>query len=118
MAYSAMAVANEIIAAHGADGQIDPLKLQKLLYFANGWWLAFHEEPLIVEAPQVWRYGPVFRSIYHAFSRFGRNPVTEPLPATPFGGAPPRVPPEHREVRQLIDWIWDEYGHRDVAPRF
>jgi uncharacterized phage-associated protein len=110
MAYPAITIANELIARHGADGTIDPMKLQKLLYFANGWWLALTGKPLIAERPQVWRYGPVFRTIYQRFSRYGRNPITKPDAIFPLGGQIERIPDSDREVPHLLDWIWDEYG--------
>jgi len=113
MSYPAIEVANELIARHGANGNIDPMKLQKLLYFANGWWLALVGRPLISEAPQVWRYGPVFKPIYHSFSKYGRNNIMYPEPATPFGGQPRRIPDnaaDAQEVRHLLDWIMGEYG--------
>lgn len=105
-------VANEFIARHGQTGDIDHLKLQKLLYLANGWWIAAKGEPLFDERPEVWRYGPVFSPIYRAFSGAGRAPLTKLRGAGPFGGDAPRVPnnPESQPVLQLVDWIWDEYG--------
>ncbi|RWN17322.1 MAG: DUF4065 domain-containing protein [Mesorhizobium sp.] len=113
MSYPAIQIANELIARHGADGRIEPMKLQKLLYFANGWWLALTGRALISEAPQVWRYGPVFKPIYHTFSKYGRNPITQPEPSTPLGGAPQRIPQDAvdaQEVQHLLDWVMTEYG--------
>lgn len=43
--------------------EITNLKLQKLIYIANGYMLAIHDAPLINEAPQAWKYGPVIHSI-------------------------------------------------------
>lgn len=110
MAYPAITIANELIARHGSRGAIDPMKLQKLLYFANGWWLALTGAPLIIERPQVWRYGPVYRPIYQRFARYGRNPITQPDAIFPLGGAVERLPADDAEVRNLLDWIWAEYG--------
>lgn len=110
MAYPAIIIANELIARHGSQGNIDPMKLQKLLYFANGWWLALTGAPLINERPQVWRYGPVFRPIYQRFSRYGRNPITKPDAIFPLGQSTERLPSDQNEVVNLLDWIWAEYG--------
>jgi len=46
---------------------ITPLKLQKLVYFAHGWYLGFTGEPLLNEGIQAWEYGPVIPSLYHDF---------------------------------------------------
>lgn len=116
MAYRPIEIANEFLAAHGQGGEITHLKLQKLLYFANGWWLAINGEPMVDALPQVWRYGPVFNWIYSVFSKYGNSPITQPEKATPFGGIPPRVPEESREyVTKFIEWIWNLYGNRSAA---
>ncbi|MEE4012124.1 type II toxin-antitoxin system antitoxin SocA domain-containing protein [Roseibium sp. FZY0029] len=111
MAYLPIQVANTLIEKFH-DQRIDPMKLQKLLYFANGWWLALKGEPLLTEKPQVWRYGPVYKSIYHAFRKYGRGAIDAPEPASPFGGEPNRVPTTDVDTIKLLDWIWSEYGSK------
>lgn len=111
MQYAPLAVANELIRRH--PGEVDPMKLQKLLYFANGWWLAAKGRPLLTERPQVWRYGPVFKSVYRDFSRYGRSRIPEPERRSPFDHNPPFVEGEEAdEIRRMLDWIWSGYGHR------
>jgi uncharacterized phage-associated protein len=107
--YPSIEVANKFIQMHGASGEIDPMKLQKLLYFANGWHLAMQGTPLLDELPQVWRYGPVFATIYRAFNRYQRQPILQPEQATPFGGEP-RIAPDG--LTPFLEWVWNEYGHR------
>jgi uncharacterized phage-associated protein len=111
MAYNPIPVANEFIARFGQGGTIDHMKLQKLLYFTNGWYLGLAGKPLLTENPQVWRYGPVFRWVYNAFSRFGRGAVA-PLSGNPFGGGETDKlePAAIEDIGKLIDWIWGEYG--------
>jgi uncharacterized phage-associated protein len=46
---------------------LTPMKLQKMLYFANGWSLAFYNEPLINDECKAWEYGPVYPSVYHKY---------------------------------------------------
>src|ERR1700676_3931940 len=76
--HSALAVANWFLARAAADGKsLDPMKLQKLIYFAHGWSLALTDIPLIEEHPEAWDYGPVIPSVYHEFKLFGRKPITE-----------------------------------------
>ena len=55
MTFLALHAANELLREHP---DVDPMKLQKLLYYANGWWLATHGKPLINETPGIWRYSP------------------------------------------------------------
>ncbi|HID4048525.1 TPA: Panacea domain-containing protein [Pluralibacter gergoviae] len=44
------------------------LKLQKLAYYADAWYLAFFDEKLVDEDFQAWIHGPVSRAIYDRFS--------------------------------------------------
>lgn len=47
---------------------ISPLKLQKLVYYAQAWNLALFGEPLFIEPVQAWASGPVVYSLYTRFS--------------------------------------------------
>jgi uncharacterized phage-associated protein len=114
MPYTPLAVANSFIIQHGADGGgIEHMKLQKLLFFAYGWWLVRHDSPLLGAKPEVWRYGPVFSSVYWHFNRFGDQPIPEPLPANPFSSEIPKVPISDAETVLAIQKIWENYGGFD-----
>jgi uncharacterized phage-associated protein len=56
---------------------ISQMKLQKMVYFAHGIHLAIHQKPLIKDAVQVWKFGPVIPSLYQAFKLYGSNPITD-----------------------------------------
>ncbi len=111
--YRPLAFANEFISMHARRGGTEHLKLQKLTYLAYGWWLAYHDEPILSEAPQVWAHGPVFKSLYHALKHFGRTPITVPQRETPFSEAP-RVDQGDQEVLGLLEWIVNRYGERSA----
>lgn len=53
------------------------LKLQKLLYYSQAWFLALHDRPLFDEEFQAWVHGPVLPSQYFRFSDFRWKPITE-----------------------------------------
>jgi len=106
--YKPIAFANEFIQKSGAAG-IEHMKLQKLVYCSYGWWLAYHDDPILSEQPQVWQHGPVFKSLYHALKHHGRAPINKlqkDIPFQPF----PRVDDGDVEVCELLDWIWERYG--------
>ena len=110
MPFAPLAIANTFLAEHGAEsGGVSHMKLQKLVFYAYGWWLASHDEPLTTEAPQVWKFGPVFNSLYSALAPFGMQPIDSPRRAVPIGAAP-TVPDDENEVRELLEWVWQRYG--------
>jgi uncharacterized phage-associated protein len=104
MTYSALNVANFFINKSVADGKpITPLKLQKLVYIAHGWWLAFKNDKLIEEPVFAWDYGPVIPQIYHEFKIFGSNPIGYLAPGYD-------CVKDDEEVAGFLDSIWRSYG--------
>lgn len=53
------------------------LRVNKLLYFAQGWSLAKLGRPLFKEAIQAWDLGPVVPSVYHAFKPCGSERIRD-----------------------------------------
>lgn len=106
--YTPLTLANAFIQKAGRDNGIEHMKVQKLAYFAYGWWLALKNEPLLSESPQVWKYGPVFNSLYHSLSHFKGDRIKEPQKKSPFEEKIETI--EDEEVIKLIDWIWDRYS--------
>lgn len=108
-----LTVANEFVRQFGGAQGIGHLKLQKLTYYAQGWWLVTKGEEMLFERPQVWRYGPVFQSLYNVMSGKGSEPIREPVGASPFGGsqAPTLEGAAFEDERAMVQWIWEEYGN-------
>lgn len=57
------------------------LKLQKLLYFAQGWYMARYGKPLFDAPMEAWRLGPVVPSVYSEYQCFGKNAIHDDPPA-------------------------------------
>jgi len=55
------------------DDGISNLKLQKLLYYAQGGFLAVFDKPLFNAEIQAWREGPVVPEVYQEYERFGNK---------------------------------------------
>lgn len=53
------------------------LKLQKLCYYAQAWYLALQDERLFSERFEAWVHGPVNRGLYDRFRSYRWNPITE-----------------------------------------
>ena len=57
------------------DELISNLKLQKLLYYAQGCVLAITGNPLFDDEIQAWEYGPVIPTIYQKYREIGKNGI-------------------------------------------
>lgn len=78
MTYSALAIANKLLAcATDYDGGelMSNMKLQKMLYYQQGYHLAAFGTPLFDEDIEAWMYGPVVPSVYDHFKGFGAGGI-------------------------------------------
>ena len=67
--YDAIDVARVIINECVDNGiEITHLKLQKLLYYVQGHYLAKYGEPIFDEEIRAWRLGPVVEEVYFEYS--------------------------------------------------
>lgn len=65
---SAGKVARYIIASvQMGGGSITNAKLQKLLYYVQGWHLATYDEPAFDEPLEAWVHGPVQPQVYNTY---------------------------------------------------
>lgn len=53
----------------------EPLKLQKLLYLAQGFSYAFYDKELFDEDIEAWVHGPVVPLVYYKYRSFKYNPI-------------------------------------------
>lgn len=79
---------------------ISNLKLQKLLYYAQGFYIAINNKPLFKEDLLRWEYGPVVREVYDEYSSNGANPL--PVPEGEVKLA--------EKEKELIRNVWKVYG--------
>ncbi len=64
---------------HKYGDLITNLKLQKLLYYSQGWYLAIYDEVLFPEKFEAWVHGPVIPDIYQRFKKHRWNPIDEDI---------------------------------------
>lgn len=76
--YSAAAVANYII-SHASS--VTNLKLQKMLYYMQGFALARLGHVLFRDYIEAWTYGPVVPTVYDLFKENGAAPIRHTVPA-------------------------------------
>ena len=104
MAYKALDIAKKLIFKAQNDEpnggeRLTNLKLQKLLYYQQGFHLAFFDTPLFDEKVEAWMYGPVVPVVYDEFSAYGSSAlpeVSEPIVLT-------------EEEEQLFSEVYDAY---------
>jgi uncharacterized phage-associated protein len=79
MAYTASQIADWFLSKLNTEAgdTISPLKLQKLVYYAQAWHLTVFKTPLFVEPIQAWAHGPVIPSLYHRFKDVCRECLIE-----------------------------------------
>jgi uncharacterized phage-associated protein len=121
MPYDSKAIANYFLDCAKQSGKkLDPMQLQKLVYFAHGWHLVVGGGALIDEMVEAWRYGPVIPSLYHEFKSFGKNPITKKAShftivnedKWDYVVVEPSIDnvEDTAKTRKLLDIIWDSYG--------
>jgi len=57
---------------------ITNLKIQKLLYYAQGFHLAMFGSPFFDDEIVNWEHGPVIESLYYEYRHLGANPLPVP----------------------------------------
>ncbi|MBL8004968.1 MAG: DUF4065 domain-containing protein [Candidatus Kapabacteria bacterium] len=74
---TALQVANAILrfADEEEEDYFSNLKLQKLLYYLQGYHLAFFNKPLFLEDFKAWKHGPVIPIIYNKYNDYGSNGI-------------------------------------------
>ncbi|MGE7219239.1 type II toxin-antitoxin system antitoxin SocA domain-containing protein [Priestia koreensis] len=84
--------------------RVSPLKLQKLMYFAQGWTHAFTGYDLFEDDFEAWKHGPVIPDLYYRYKSYGSNRINENLNISVYdlGLTPDQL--------SILHWIWDKYS--------
>jgi uncharacterized phage-associated protein len=116
MAYDGRALANLLLDQADRQGlRLTNLGVQKVLYNAHGWHLVQFSAPLVAQAFEAWRHGPVLPAVWEAFKQAGDRPIA---------GRAMRLDPVTREVSiasadfaphvaGFLSAILRSYGHID-----
>ncbi len=117
MGYSAKAIANYLL-DNSRRRSITPMKLQKLVYLAHGWWLGMKGKPLVDdEFAEAWTYGPVFPSLLQEFNAYGNSPISTKAKdidniddAGNVTFKTPEVDPDDSNVIVVLNTVLEAYG--------
>lgn len=82
MTYKALDIAKKLVFKAQNDEpnggeRLTNLKLQKLLYYQQGFHLAVFGTPLFEEDIEAWMYGPVVPIVYNEYSSYGSSSLPE-----------------------------------------
>ena len=83
----------------------DTLKLQKLLYFAQGVSFCMNDEELFEEQFEAWVHGPVIPSVYHKYKRYGWEPIGI--------GVEYDIGEMSAAQKSVLEYVRDHYGKYD-----
>lgn len=77
MAHKALDIAKAILKLADPEyGDImSNLKLQKLLYYVQGFSLAMYDRPMFEEDVLAWEYGPVVSEVYQEYKKCGSGAI-------------------------------------------
>lgn len=105
-----MNVANYLLAkaskSEGERSQLSNLKLQKLLYYVQGFHAVLLKRPAFDDRIEAWMHGPVIPSVYHEFKAYGNGQI------------PPAMPLEavdiDEETAELVDEVFNVYAQHSA----
>lgn len=60
----------------GKENDLTPMKVHKLLYYSQGYYLALNDRPLFEDDIQAWKYGPVVASVNAIYQKKGIKGAT------------------------------------------
>lgn len=81
---------------------ITNLKLQKLVYYAQGFHLAWYEEPLFGDQIEAWAHGPVVRPLYFKYQTYGAKPIPTPEDFDPAS--------LDQQTKAVLEEVYSVYG--------
>ena len=79
------------------------LKLQKLLYLAQGWSYVWDNRAAFQDEFEAWQYGPVNEKVYETFKKYGRSEIPEKEGINFLGDF---------DVKETLEAIWNEFGKK------
>lgn len=95
-----------------AGGTIESVKLQKLCFYAFGWYAHLTGEPLFGEQLYAMKFGPVVGQLLSAHA--GHKEVDQEMLDPQFEAWDTQREELPGYVREIIDSVWDTYGRQDA----
>jgi uncharacterized phage-associated protein len=102
MTLTALDVAKYFLALQDDEEAISNLKLQKLIYYAQGFHLAVRGRALFDDDIRAWEHGPVVPSVWREYNGYRGKPIPRPV-----GFDPVTI---DVDTRSLLDEVSSVYG--------
>lgn len=103
--YSAKDIANAFVSIFKYDEEgITNLKVQKLIYYAQGFSYQRFDKPLFREEIEAWERGPVVNSVYEDYAEYKNHAIDKSY-----------IPNLDKDVERLILDVAREYGKFTTA---
>ena len=92
------------------------MKLQKLMYFTHGYYLAVTENPWLDELFEAWEFGPVLPSVYYELKTFGAKEIrkgwrVKDAQQQRFSAEIPE-PSDDDTGARILSFVMDRYGSK------
>ncbi|WP_433291566.1 Panacea domain-containing protein [Pseudonocardia sp. CA-142604] len=101
--YTASTIAKWFVAwANAEEADLSNLKLQKLLYYAQGHHVAKTGAPLFSDTIRAWSHGPVVPAVYHVYKQYGSADIPDDE-TFDWGDV-------DETTTQFLIQVWDTYG--------
>lgn len=105
--YKAMDVAHYIIQREWKENRaVSNLRLQKLLYFAQGFFYSCGEEGCFKDKIEAWDFGPVVPEVYRVYKKYGSCIIIN-IPKNMID----EISDEHKK---MIDMVLDECSDKST----
>lgn len=79
---------------------ITNLKLQKVLYFVQAYYLSKLGRPLFSDKIEAWEYGPVVPGVYRKYKTNKSNPIIDQEDRSSLSD----------EDKKVVEKVWDSFG--------
>ena len=89
--------------------KLKQLKLMKLVYIAQGIFLAETGRPLFAEPVEAWKYGPVIRELWRETQTYGSEPIDSVITDELFNTTP-MIPNTDKETLQILNSVWEHFS--------
>lgn len=100
---TALQAARCLIRIAEADGDpLTHLRLQKLLYYVQGWSLAVRNRPIFGDRIEAWSWGPVVPRVWRKFKQYGDTHIISSQDE-------PAAQNLSEKDRSFIGRVWDAY---------